>query len=76
MKPFPPGLRMISGMAMLRNDSDIRTMGIKISCNHGEQTKFLPNGTTHPGGCKTIAMGIFFPSCGLASGALDSDDHL
>lgn len=67
---------MITGTAMTRNASDIKAFGIKISCNHEIQTQWLPNGTSHPDGCTGIAMGIFFPSCGLASGDLDSEDHL
>ncbi|KAK1922707.1 hypothetical protein DB88DRAFT_367027 [Papiliotrema laurentii] len=75
VKPFPPGLRMISGMAMKRNASDPRSLGIRISCNHGKQKYFLPNGTSHPEGCRGVSMGMFFPSCGLASGDIDSPDH-
>lgn len=71
--PFPPGLRMITGMAMSRNVSDTRSFGLRISCNHGLEGSYLPNGTSHPEGCKAIAMGIFFPSCG--DGRLDSPDH-
>ncbi|CAD6589491.1 MAG: hypothetical protein TREMPRED_005378 [Tremellales sp. Tagirdzhanova-0007] len=74
VKPFPPGLRMISGLAMTRNASDTKSLGLLISCDHGLQTQYLPNATSHPGGCSAIAMGITFPSCGLASGNLTSDD--
>ena len=76
VKPFPPGLRMISGLAMTRNASDTKSLGLLISCDHGLQTQYLPNATSHPGGCSAIAMGITFPSCGLASGNLTSDDFL
>ena len=76
VKPFPPGLRMISGLAMSRNASDTKSQGLLISCDHGLQTPYLPNATSHPGGCSAIALGITFPSCGLASGALTSDDYL
>ena len=75
-KPFPPGLRMITGLATTRNASDTHSLGVKISCNHGLQTQYLPNGTSHPEGCGAIAMGVYFPSCGLANGTLDSEDHL
>lgn len=74
IQPFPEGFRMISGTAMARNVSDTKSMGVMISCDHGLQTKFLPNATSHPGGCSTISMAIYFPSCG--NGALDSTDHL
>lgn len=76
VKPFPPGLRMITGSAMTRNGSDIKSAGVAISCDHGEQSQYLPNGTSHLGGCEGISMGIFFPSCGVADGRVDSDDHL
>ncbi|WWD21253.1 hypothetical protein CI109_105737 [Kwoniella shandongensis] len=75
VKPFPPALQMISGTAMSKDLSDTRTLGVQISCDHGQATKWLPNGTSHPGGCSAISLGIFFPSCGLENGALDSDDH-
>jgi hypothetical protein len=67
---------MISGTAITRNETDKVSKGVMISCDHGEQTHWLPNATSHPGGCTVISLGIFFPSCGLASGDLDSDDHL
>jgi hypothetical protein len=75
-KPFPLGLRMITGMAMTRNVSDPKAAGVAIACDGGLQTPWLPNGTSHPGGCGGVNMGIYFPSCGLASGDLDSPDHL
>ncbi|OCF32426.1 hypothetical protein I316_05852 [Kwoniella heveanensis BCC8398] len=75
VKPFPPGFRMISGSSMKRALDEDPALGIKISCNHGLQTQWLPNGTSHPDGCTAVAMGIFFPSCGLADGTIDSDDH-
>lgn len=74
--PFPPGLKMLSGLAMARNESDIRSFGIKISCNHGEQTNKLPTKDSHPGGCSSLSTAIFFPSCGKADGSIDSEDHL
>jgi len=76
VKPFPQDFRMISGLATTRNHSATQTSGVAISCNHGTQTKFLPNATSHPGGCTSISTGIYFPSCGLANGATVSDDHL
>ncbi|ORY33007.1 hypothetical protein BCR39DRAFT_463805 [Naematelia encephala] len=74
-KPFPPGLRMITGLSQTRNASAVETTGVRISCNHELQTKYLPNGKTHPEGCTSISLGIYYPSCGLANGALDSPDH-
>ncbi|ORX39275.1 hypothetical protein BD324DRAFT_619110 [Kockovaella imperatae] len=75
VQPFPPGLRMISGLATSRDQNSTKSLGVRISCDHQAQTKFLPNGTSHPGGCSVISMGVFFPSCGLADGTLDSEDH-
>lgn len=74
--PFPPNLRMISGLMNNRNASDERTLGLKLSCSHGEQTQYMPNKQRNPAGCTQVTLGIFFPSCGLASGDLDSEDHL
>ena len=76
VKPFPPGLRMITGVQHGRNASAYEAMGIQISCSGGGRGPFMPNSTSHPGGCGGLSMGIFFPSCGLADGSLDSDDHL
>ncbi|WWC63823.1 uncharacterized protein I303_106428 [Kwoniella dejecticola CBS 10117] len=75
VKPFPPGLNMITGTAMARGAGTYKGLGVKISCDHGLQTPYLPNGTSHPGGCGQIALGIYFPSCGLANGAISSSDH-
>lgn len=75
VQPFPPNLRMLTGTAMKRDLSDVRTIGLGLSCaGHGRGT-FLPNSTTFPNGCGGLSLGIFFPSCGLADGSLDSDDH-
>lgn len=75
VQPFPPGLRMLSGTAMARDTNDTRTLGVMLSCDHGLQTPYLPNSTSNPGGCGSISLGVFFPSCGLASKDLDSADH-
>jgi hypothetical protein len=76
VKPFPPGLRMVSGTAQSRNASAYKSAGVSLSCNHDNGQHWLPNATSHSGGCASLSMGITFPSCGLASGDLDSDDHL
>jgi hypothetical protein len=80
IKPFPPGLRMISGLPTRRDVSDYKAMGVRISCNtaagEGVETAFLPNKTSHPNGCSSVALAVYFPSCGLADGSLDSADHL
>lgn len=78
MHPFPPGLRIVSGTAMSRDTSDIRMRGVELHCGNGAPDSFhpwLPNGTTFPNGCNDLHVGIRFPSCGLASGALDSKNH-
>ncbi|ODN76938.1 hypothetical protein, variant [Cryptococcus amylolentus CBS 6039] len=75
VKPFPQGLRMIAGAATTRDLSDTKAFGVRISCDHGEDGFYLPNGTTHPGGCSLISTATYFPSCGLSTGDLDSTDH-
>lgn len=74
--PFPPGMKMLAGLAMSRNASDPRSAGIRWSCNHGAQTNKMPNRKDNPGGCNVLVAGMFFPSCGLADGSTDSEDHL
>jgi len=72
VKPFPPGLHMISGDSMAREIGSKKSFGVKISCNGGERIGELPQGTR----CDAISLGIFFPSCGLADGSISSEDHL
>lgn len=67
---------MISGSAFARDLTSLQTQGLRLSCDGGPQTPWLPNATSHPGGCKSIALGIMFPSCGWANQSLDSPDHL
>lgn len=43
VKPFPTGLKMISGTAASKNASDTKAFGVKISCDEGEQGYWLPN---------------------------------
>lgn len=74
--PFPPNLRMISGLTGTRDANDTRAFGLKIACDHGEQTQFLPSKSRNPGGCSQVQLGIFFPSCGLEGQPIDSNDHL
>jgi hypothetical protein len=76
VKPFPPNFRMVTGTAMHRNASAYASKGLRMSCSGGDRISYLPNSTTHPDGCGGMSLGIFFPSCGLADGSLDSDDHL
>lgn len=75
MNPFPPGLRIISGTAMSRDVNDTRTVGVQFTCGNGDpESKYMPNGTSHPS-CESLHVGIHFPSCGLASQVLDSENH-
>ena len=76
VRPFPKGLRMISGNQHGRNASSYQSLGVQMSCAGHERGKFLPNSTSYPNGCGALSLGIFFPSCGLADGSIDSDDHL
>jgi len=71
VKPFPPGLHMVTGDPN-RDPSSKKAFGVKISCNGGERIGELPQGKK----CGGISLGIFFPSCGLADGSISSDDHL
>jgi hypothetical protein len=66
---------MISGLAMSRNASATQSLGVMIACDGGQQTQYLPTYSTTPS-CSVVNMAIYFPSCGLASGDLDSSDHL
>ncbi|KLT45175.1 hypothetical protein CC85DRAFT_151830 [Cutaneotrichosporon oleaginosum] len=77
MNPFPPGLRIVAGTAMSRDLSDVRMRGVELHCGDKPDLfhPWLPNGTTHPNGCNDLHVGIRFPSCGLANGALDSENH-
>ncbi|WOO82655.1 uncharacterized protein LOC62_04G006137 [Vanrija pseudolonga] len=75
VQPFPQGLRMISGTAMSRNMSDIRTEGIEVKVDGESNGPFLPNSTSHPNGYNTVVLLANFPSCGRADGQLDSRNH-
>ena len=70
VKPFPKGMHMISGTSMARDATDKKALGLRLSCNGGQQGSELPKD------CGAISLGIFFPSCGLADGSISSDDHL
>ena len=76
VKPFPPGLRMISGLSVNRDESDTRSLGLNLSCDEGTPGQWMANGTSHPNGCGVMQAGIYFPSCGWANQSLDSHDHL
>ncbi|KAL1412244.1 hypothetical protein Q8F55_003255 [Vanrija albida] len=79
---FPPGLRMIAGLAKERKPWDIRAQGHMhdVYFDRGSDVpgivrQFLPNSTTHRDPPKTINTQIVFPSCGWANQSLDSHDH-
>ncbi|TXT07327.1 hypothetical protein VHUM_03047 [Vanrija humicola] len=82
MHAFPPGLRMIAGLATKRAPWDIRAQGHSLDVYFDSASnvpdiimKFLPNSTTHTSPPKTIDLALTFPSCGWANQSLDSDDH-
>lgn len=70
VKPFPKGMHMITGTSMARDATAKKALGLRISCDGGQQGSELPTN------CGAISLGIFFPSCGLADGSISSDDHL
>lgn len=80
---FPPGLRMISGLAMRREPGHAAAQGTSINLTPYKSgppydNQFLPNGTAYgpnPPSGGYIHMNIGFPYCGRADQALDSDDH-
>lgn len=73
--PFPDGLRMLSGMAMDRDEGAEQAQGVRISYNrdHNPTPKFLPRKRDQAP--NQVIMSIFFPRCGLAEQLLDSPDH-
>jgi hypothetical protein len=79
VQPFPEGMRMITGRATDRNIWDERVKGLEFECSQGGNefslNGWLPNGTSVPGGCDKLYLGISFPSCGWANQSLDSWDH-
>lgn len=80
---FPPGMRMISGIATHRDPGNIRTQGIELNMNpymtedNPYNNMYIPNGTWHPNPPKNgyIHLNIRFPNCGWANQSLDSPDH-
>ncbi|WOO78575.1 uncharacterized protein LOC62_02G002120 [Vanrija pseudolonga] len=80
VEPFPPGLRMLVGDAMRRHrEPTQKTASFQSRCGlHREQfhtQPLIPDARTYPERCSMIHWDIDFPSCGLASRDLDSDDH-
>lgn len=74
IQPWPKGMRIVSGTAMSRDENDIRSLGVDLTCGETEGTRHLPNGTSHDY-CDSVHAGIYFPSCGWANQSLDSWDH-
>jgi hypothetical protein len=62
---------MISGDSMIRDTSSTKSFGVRLSCDHGDQSWELPQKK-----CEAISLGIFFPSCGVADGSISSEDDL
>ncbi len=77
VRPFPRGLRMVSGTAMNRSAST-RSLGVKLGC-WGNRQKILPNAgagwTWSTCGAGKLEFSVTFPSCGRADRALDSANH-
>lgn len=74
VQPWPKGMRIVSGNAMSRDENDIRSLGVDLTCGETYGTRHLPNGTSHDY-CDSIHAGIYFPSCGWANQSLDGWDH-
>lgn len=74
--PFPEGLRMVVGNAMKRDQGAERFQGVQLNwdekASQGESFTQFPTKSAPQG---WITTRLFFPSCGLASQDLDSDDH-
>lgn len=73
--PFPRGLRMLSGLAMFRDEGAEQAQGVRISYNrdHNPNPKFMPR--KYAQAPNQVIMSIFFPRCGLPDQRLDSEDH-
>lgn len=78
---FPPGLHMISGLAMRRDPGAKQAQGIQLTVdaylNVPTNNQFIPNGTVHPDppGQGYVQLNVRFPNCGWANQSLDSWDH-
>lgn len=78
---FPPGLHMISGLAMRRDPGAVQAQGIQLTVdaylNVPTNDQFIPNGTVHPDppGQGYVQLNVRFPNCGWANQSLDSADH-
>lgn len=78
---FPPGLRMVSGLAMRRDPGAKQAQGIQLTLDAylkvPENKQFIPNGTVHPDppGQGYVQLNVRFPNCGWANQSLDSWDH-
>ncbi|GMK59428.1 hypothetical protein CspeluHIS016_0800340 [Cutaneotrichosporon spelunceum] len=76
--PFPPGMRIVTGDAMSRNQLQENVRGIKMdfaALGRQDWGIFLPNTTAYPTFPGAPRAGIHFPSCGWANQSLDSHDH-
>lgn len=83
VQAFPPGMRMITGLAGRRDPSAPQANGFDWNMSPYQSDppynhQYLPNGTAYgstPPKGGYIHGNIRFPNCGLASQQLDSDDH-
>lgn len=74
--PYPEGLRMVVGNAMKRDQGAQRFQGVQINWDEKkDQGEFLTQFPTKAAPQGWLTTRLFFPSCGLASQDLDSDDH-
>lgn len=72
---WPPGMRVVSGDGMYRDEKSIKSFGIEMHCDSQEATpRTLPQGDKYSF-CKGVTLNIHFPSCGWANKSLDSADH-
>lgn len=75
VQPYPQGMRIVTGVGNYRDPDGFKSKAVEMDCDEQSTGKWLPNGTTHPGGCGTIQVTTRFPSCGWANQSLDSWDH-
>lgn len=78
MHPFPKGFRMLSGLAVYRDEGAEASQGVRISLNRDQpangNTKTWPKESPATPPLQTI-LSIFFPRCGWANQTLDTPNH-
>lgn len=81
--PFPPGLRMLTGLPNERDTGSHKMQGIGWNVDphtqfqpaKGYNDRFMPNGSMLTRTPNQVSSHSFFPSCGWANQSLDSWDH-